>query len=203
MSHSNAYGKASYWDDRYSRDLDPFDWYQRFGGIKHLISKSVKHAGRVLIVGCGTSRLSEDMLKDGFKDIVNIDVSSVVISHMTEKYKDTPGLIFRTMDVMSMEFSDSAFDAVVDKGTLDAILCGENSTANADSMVSEIYRVLKPGGTYVVVTYGAPKMRLQYLEKPKFNWKVEVATIAKPQGLASQEKQKEEDVHYTYILTKL
>ena len=44
------------------------------------------------------------------------------------------------------DFGDATFDAAVDKGTLDAILCGENSTANAQKMLSELYRVLVPTG---------------------------------------------------------
>lgn len=32
------------------------------------------------------------MVASGFKDITNIDVSSVVIQHMSEKYKDNPAL---------------------------------------------------------------------------------------------------------------
>ena len=36
--------------------------------------------------------LSEDMAKDGYKDIVNIDISSVVIEQMREKHKEIPQL---------------------------------------------------------------------------------------------------------------
>ena len=35
------------------------------------------------------------------------------------------------MDVMDMgTFGDDKFNAIMDKGTLDSVLCGENSTAN-------------------------------------------------------------------------
>lgn len=36
--------------------------------------------------------LGEEMLQAGYKDIVNIDISPVVVSHLSEKYKETPGL---------------------------------------------------------------------------------------------------------------
>ena len=37
--------------------------------------------------------ISEDMVKDGYENIVNIDISQVVIDAMTQKYKDMPQLI--------------------------------------------------------------------------------------------------------------
>lgn len=36
--------------------------------------------------------LSEDMVNDGYKEIVNIDISSVVIEAMQKKYQDYPQL---------------------------------------------------------------------------------------------------------------
>ena len=36
------YGKASYWDERYTKDPEPFDWYQRYSGIKDLLAQYVR-----------------------------------------------------------------------------------------------------------------------------------------------------------------
>lgn len=36
--------------------------------------------------------LSEDMVKDGYQNIANIDISSVVIEQMSEKHMDIPQL---------------------------------------------------------------------------------------------------------------
>jgi ubiquinone/menaquinone biosynthesis C-methylase UbiE len=47
-------------------------------------------------------------------------------------------------------------------------------------MISEIYRVLKPSGVYIIVSYGQPEYRLHYLEKPEFEWTVKVQQIPKP-----------------------
>jgi ubiquinone/menaquinone biosynthesis C-methylase UbiE len=74
---------------------------------------------------------------------------------MQEKYRDKATTMrFIHMDARNMEFDNAHFDAAVDKGTLDAILCGEGSTANANKMLSEIHRVLKHNGVYFVISYG-------------------------------------------------
>ena len=31
------YGKTAYWDERYTKDPEPFDWYQRYSGIRDLV----------------------------------------------------------------------------------------------------------------------------------------------------------------------
>mmetsp|Transcript_16172 Transcript_16172/g.33979 ORF Transcript_16172/g.33979 Transcript_16172/m.33979 type:complete len:339 (+) Transcript_16172:547-1563(+) len=44
---------------------------------------------RVLILGCGNSEVGEEMLSDGFTNIIcNVDFSSVVIRQMNAKYSD-------------------------------------------------------------------------------------------------------------------
>ena len=55
-----------------------------------------------------------------------------------------------------MEFGDGVFSAVLDKGTLDALMTDteESTLANVARMFQEIGRVLKPGGRYVAVSLG-------------------------------------------------
>ena len=82
---------------------------------------------------------------------------------MQELYKEKcPNLPFKQMDARSLQYEDGTFDAVVDKGTIDSILCGDGSGPNADQVLSEIYRVLSPTGVYICVTYGLPEQRLGY-----------------------------------------
>jgi hypothetical protein len=73
------------------------------------------------------------MADDGYTNIKNIDLSLTCIKQMQEGYKDKyPTMPFEQMDVRSMNYDDGAFDAVVDKGTFDSILCGDGSGPNAD-----------------------------------------------------------------------
>ena len=45
---STPYGKATYWSDRYTKDTDQFDWYQRYAGIKSILAKYAKKKGAIL-----------------------------------------------------------------------------------------------------------------------------------------------------------
>lgn len=69
--------------------------------------------------------------------------------------------MWQMMNVCALDYPDESFNAVVDKGTLDSVLCGEGSTANVAKMCMEISRVLKPNGVYFVCSYGVPDNRLQ------------------------------------------
>eukprot|EP00352_Strombidinopsis_acuminata_P008272 CAMPEP_0176374618 /NCGR_PEP_ID=MMETSP0126-20121128/26895_1 /TAXON_ID=141414 ORGANISM="Strombidinopsis acuminatum, Strain SPMC142" /NCGR_SAMPLE_ID=MMETSP0126 /ASSEMBLY_ACC=CAM_ASM_000229 /LENGTH=77 /DNA_ID=CAMNT_0017735289 /DNA_START=29 /DNA_END=262 /DNA_ORIENTATION=- len=73
------YGKPEYWEDRYQKDKEPFDWYQRYSGIKDVITQYMQPGAQILNIGCGNSRLSEEMYEDGYQNIINIDISFTVI----------------------------------------------------------------------------------------------------------------------------
>ena len=90
------------------------------------------------------------------------------------------------------------------QGTLDSILCGEGSTANAGKCCSEMSRVLKPGGVFMAVSYGTPENRLSYLEHEEYHWTVQVHTIAKPtvSATAVADAKDASSVHYVYVCSK-
>lgn len=107
------------------------------------------------------------MYEEGFENISNVDISTTVIKYMEEKLKTRcPNMSYRVMDVLDMsEFKSGEFNVVLDKGTLDSILCGDNSVANAEKMLNEVYRVLTPNGIYLCVTYGSEDHRRNFLVK--------------------------------------
>jgi len=198
------YGKSQYWDERYTKDPEPFDWYQRYSGIKDLISQYVKKSDNILQSGCGNSRLSEDMCEDGYQNISNIDISQVVVGQMIEKNREKNSMTWQQMNVTALEFADETFDAIVDKGTLDSILCGEGSTANTQKYCIEASRVLKSKGVLFIVSYGIPENRLQYLENEDYSWTVTTHTIPKPtvSATAVPDTKDSNSVHYVYVCQK-
>lgn len=64
-----------------------------------------------------------------------------------------------------MTYDDNFFDLTVDKSTIDALLCGDNSFINVAIMLKEIIRTLKVGGIYMIISYGQPENRVFHLVK--------------------------------------
>lgn len=76
------------------------------------------------------------------------------------------------MDIQNMSFEDGSFDAVIDKATLDAVICGDESMCDPNKMISEIYRVLKNEGLFICISYGMPEFRMDYFQNPAQKWKI-------------------------------
>jgi len=186
------YGEQQYWENRYKTNLEEFDWYQRWPTLKTTISKYIKKESNILQIGCGTSRLSEDMVNDGYQNLTNIDISSVAINYMSNKYKNMSQLSFIKMDVFEMAFSDTSFDAIIDKGTFDALLCCDDPMLATKKMIQEVFRVLKSNSPFVMITHGNESDRIKYLEN--FNWTIEATKIQKALNA--------EEFHYIFICTK-
>ncbi|XP_052205537.1 uncharacterized protein LOC127810229 isoform X2 [Diospyros lotus] len=216
---TQAYGEASYWDNRYAQDDGPFDWYQKYPSLAPLLRLYTSLLHRVLVVGCGNSAFSEGMVDDGYGDVVNIDISSVVIEAMQKKYSNRPQLKYSQMDVCDMSaFQTGSFDTVIDKGTLDSLLCGNNSRINAAKMLEEVGRVLKDKGVYILITYGAPIYRLHLLRE-SWPWTIKLHVIGESSGQQKWELTspipldddgnsleaaigKNPDVHFIYVCIK-
>ncbi len=71
------------------------------------------------------------------------------------------------MAVRDLKYPSESFDLVIDKSTIDALLCGSCAYLNVGMMMKECQRVLKTGGYYVAVSYGVPENReFHFLRAP-------------------------------------
>ena len=193
------YGEKKYWVDRYeSQKGKTFDWLEDYESIKPMIYEiGIKKNAYVLNVGCGNSEFSEKMYNDGFTNNYNIDICPNVINYMKERNKGKDGLVYKEMDARNMkDFKDETFDLVIDKSTIDALLCGDHSFENVALMTKEISRVLKTGGIYFIISYGRPENRLLHLERKHLAFDVKVIEI-------NSKKEKETSSHFAYICKKL
>lgn len=105
-----------------------------------------------------------------------------------------------------MEFQPAEFDAVIDKATLDSILCGNESDTNGDKALLKISKVLKPGGVYICVSYGQPQHREKLFKKAELGFEVAVHKIAKPtistSITISNDDKDYPNLHFVYVCHK-
>ncbi|KAL1745842.1 S-adenosyl-L-methionine-dependent methyltransferase [Schizophyllum fasciatum] len=185
---NEEYGSKEYWDARYSKeDEEPnFDWCQNYANVAAIFRYLIPdETAKILMLGCGNSRLSEDMYDDGYCNITNIDYSPVVIEQMGRRHGEArPQMEWHEMDIRDLQFSDASFDVAIDKATMDAMLTYKGDPWNpppnvvSDCMkeVDEVVRVLRPGGTFIYLTFGQPHFRKRYLA-PRAGTSLEVREL--------------------------
>ena len=67
------FSSIKYWDSRYLNEhMEIFEWYQTYDTLKEKIQDYIKQDDKILNVGCGTSKLAEDLYIDDIKNVTNI-----------------------------------------------------------------------------------------------------------------------------------
>ncbi len=119
------YGSIDYWNERYTADEDnPFDWLCDYEGVRVPLEALIEDRSRLtLMVGCGNAPFSPDLFKNGFVNLINTDLSDVVISQMRKRY---PEMNWEIMDVLDLKFPDNHFPYVLDKSLVDTLMCYNN-----------------------------------------------------------------------------
>lgn len=106
------------------------------------------------------------MYDDGYRTIYNMDISAICIEQMRERNEKTrPSMMWDVMDVRDLKYPDCKFDLIIDKSTIDALLCGDNAYLNVCKMMCECQRVLKEGGYYIAISYGQPENRMFHFKR--------------------------------------
>jgi SAM-dependent methyltransferase len=66
-----------------------------------------------------SAALSEDLYDDGYRQVVSIDYSPVVIERMRSRSQDSrPELEWTVADIRSLPFESTLYDVAIDKGTV-------------------------------------------------------------------------------------
>ena len=101
----------------------------------------------VLDVACGTGDLSIELNQDAKATIVGSDFCRPMLEVAKEKAGDV--IPFVEGDAMSLPFADNSFDALT-------IAFGLRNLPNFSNGLTELSRVLKPGGQIVVLEFSSP-----------------------------------------------
>jgi ubiquinone/menaquinone biosynthesis C-methylase UbiE len=129
----------------------------QYTDIARALLEGVSLRGKeVLDVGCGTGIQSLLALEGGATRVVGGDVSEYMLGQCRQKVQaqgySPERVAFQLLDAESLPFRDSCFDAVICGMVLGLI-------PDQETAVSEMVRVLRPGGVLAISTHG-----------PEFYW---------------------------------
>ena len=159
------YGRREYWNDVYATQ-ETFSWYTGWEELEPFVRVLVPlESSHVLIPGMGNDATVVDMYDSGYQNLTAFDYAEAGVdcamrllgNQRIRENCSTPGVTLLLADARGLSFKDCSFDAVLDKGTLDAIyLSGgkdkDLAAKHLDMAVSELGRVVMKGGVVVSVT---------------------------------------------------
>ena len=133
------YGEDAYWISRHDRkrkrEEDVTDeWLLSWAALQQLLANSLVRCGdKVLDLGCGTSPLALDLLRDHLATrIMGIDIAPGAIEHQLQEQRSriakgeasASRASFAVVDVTRPgTLSNASYDACIDKSTTDGLLC--------------------------------------------------------------------------------
>jgi len=128
--------------------FDDLDEY-RFDKLRYLpriVDFNAYRGERLLEIGCGVGIDLVRFAKCG-AIVTGVDLSETAINLAKRNFElNNCGSDLRLMNGENLDFDDNSFDVVYAHGVL-------QYTANAEAMIGEIYRVLKPRGEAIVMVY--------------------------------------------------
>jgi SAM-dependent methyltransferase len=151
---SCAIGTFDMWNKGWDKIFEENEWGKypplelvRFIARTHYQAPDRK-AVKILEIGCGPGANLLYLAKEGFS-AYGIDGSKVALGRAEQRLlQEGLNVALQQGDVMALPYDDASFDSVIDIECLYA-----NSLADTKKIISEIHRVLRPGGSFFSITY--------------------------------------------------
>lgn len=145
----------THWDSAYTNSpVEKLGWFETdLSPTLELINKTgLNKSARILNVGAGATTLVDDLLTDGYKNIVATDISPVSLDHLKTRLGDLSKRVNFIVDdltnpteLLNME----SIDLWVDR----AVLHFFNIPEEQDEYFSLLKKLVKPGGFVILAEY--------------------------------------------------
>jgi len=205
ISDSTQYGRIQFWELKYASEYEPFEWYYGYSAFRETIREYVPMNYKVMVAGCGSSNMLGDMADDGYEDLVGADLSRVVITQLKYRYQKYSSISFFQGNMTDTDLPESSVGAVVDKGLFDALLCTATGSTTVAQYINEVERILTDIGVFIIISYGNPQQRLQFLEQHDLDepyytpWTIEVQALLKPKEFPEEELDSADPNSYYFV----
>lgn len=109
---------------------------------RYMVASRFCHGKSVLDVACGEG-YGSDMLANAAKDVIGIDISKDAIAHASDRYRGRENLEFMRGSCEKLPLPDDSVDVAISLETIEHL-------EQQEAFISELRRVLKPGGLLVM-----------------------------------------------------
>jgi SAM-dependent methyltransferase len=118
-------------------------------GEGRLLHGHLPPRAQLLDIGCATGRVSLALQRGGAR-VIGVDINEAMIRTASVLARDAASPVdFGVMDARALGFRSESFDAVLMIGS---VICYVRGRRNRVQAFREVHRVLRPGGTFFVVT---------------------------------------------------
>ena len=149
---AKPFGRQDYWESRYNEEQEDFCWYSEWSELQPFVAEWIEPSDRLLIPGIGTdAALLRGLIEASYTSLHAFDYAQSGVDYCRSQVPS--GVHLRVTDARDLSAYDTAsMDAILDKGTLDAVFLAGSSVEerreNLSRAVSELQRVLAPGGIF-------------------------------------------------------
>jgi len=132
---------ARYYDDPAPVTMTAQNFVSRRRFAIQMIENKLAKGSKILDVGCGTGHLAAELAKRGY-DTWGTDLSAGMVDYARTNYNHDR---YQVADIEKIPFPDNFFDGIVCLGVVEYL-------ASDGPALSEMHRVLRPGGYAVITT---------------------------------------------------
>ena len=156
------------WEEYYQCDDSVIEWH--FSIPLEVIADLVPIKSTCLVVGCGNSHLPRVIYNRREPlSLACLDSSQTCLDQLQQRDgASCPRMTFllgNAVKLTKVLHGINKYDSIVDKGLLDALMCGEGWNDPIAQLLDEVGQVLRTGGTYLLVCYKLSSATREFLEQ--------------------------------------
>lgn len=125
--------QAKFLQESYTLAVNRYQWVKRYAKNKV-----------VLDAGCGSGYGADGLIRSGAKKVYGVDINSESIKYCQEHHQQE-NLEFSIGDLAKLDLPDKSFDLIVAFEVIEHV-------KDCPKVISEFYRLLKPGGKLILST---------------------------------------------------
>ncbi|WP_313373945.1 methyltransferase domain-containing protein [Chishuiella sp.] len=134
-----------FWNDKYENNDIKWDLKSPSQPLKEYIDQLQNKDLKILIPGCGNAYEAEYLLEKGFKNIVLVDISEVVVQQLKQKFRNNNHITILHQDFFTLK---NQFDLILEQ----TFFCALNPNLRI-AYVQQMHRLLSENGKLVGVLF--------------------------------------------------